>query len=90
MAFKSSNEAAARAHKSWAQTENRDARTRPGLEAARRALEDSVDPDRRMSARDRAKAIKNAQQQRMRELSMLGVAARQRKRAEAKRRRVEP
>jgi hypothetical protein len=76
----------AASHRSWAKTVDREARSLPGREAARAKFEDAVDPQRLMSDKDRAKAIRNAQTARMIELSAKGVAARERKRAEAKRR----
>lgn len=79
MAFNSRTGRAA-SHRSWAQTVDRDARTLPGIEAARAKFEDAVDPDRKMSPATRAKAIRNAQQARMIELSERAVAARQARR----------
>ena len=85
MGFKRGTEASARAHRSWARTVDRDARTRPGREAAQAKLEAEVDPDHRMSPATRRKAIRNAQIARMKELSAKGVEAR-RKKAAARRR----
>jgi hypothetical protein len=81
MPFRTSTQARAAAHASWAKTPDRAARTR---EAALAKFEREVDPDRKMSAGDRRKAAVNAQKARMNAMSQKGVDARQRKRAAAK------
>ena len=48
------------AHTSWAQTPDRAARTAPARQAFRDKFLDQVDPDKRMSPGDRAKAAENA------------------------------
>ena len=90
MGFRTSTQARAAAHLSWAKTPDRDARTAPGREAALAKLEAEVDPDGRMSPKDRRKAAMNAQKARMLSMSQKGVDARQAKRrAAAKRLRTE-
>ena len=48
------------AHTSWAKTPDRAARTAPARQAFRDTFLDKVDPEKRMSPRDRAKAAENA------------------------------
>lgn len=64
MPFKSSAEASAAAHTSWSKTTDRAARTEAARQAQIDAFEVQVDPERRMSASDRAKAVQNARQAR--------------------------
>lgn len=84
MPFRTRTQARAAAHESWAHTSNRSARTAPGRKAALAKLEREVDPDGRMSQKDRAKAAINAQKARMFAISQKGVDARRAK-AEARR-----
>jgi len=48
------------AHMSWAKTPNRAARTQAARQAFRDKFLEQVDPDKRMSPSDRAKAAENA------------------------------
>ncbi len=84
MSFRTSSQARAAAHTSWARTPDRTARTEKARAAAKANLEREVDPYGRMSPKDRAKAVKNAQAARMHTLSQKGVDARQRQRAKAR------
>jgi hypothetical protein len=45
---------------SWARTADRSARTRPARKAFLRRFEDEVDPDRRLSAEERARRSEHA------------------------------
>jgi hypothetical protein len=85
LAFRTSTQARAAAHGSWAKTPDRAERTRPGREAARAKRELEVDPDGLMTPGDRRKAAENLRKQRLLEASQKGVDRRQAKRAEAKR-----
>lgn len=80
MPFRTSTQARAAAHASWAKTADRAARTAKAREAALAKFEREVDPDNKMSARDRRKAAVNAQKARMNAMSQKGVDARPRKR----------
>jgi hypothetical protein len=81
MPFRSSAQARAAAHSSWAKTPDRAARTAAGREAAVARFEREVDPDGRMTAGDRRKAAVNAQRAHIYAMSQKGVDARQAKRA---------
>lgn len=65
MPFRTSTQAAAAAHKSWAKTKDRSGRTAPGREAALQKLLDEVDPDHEMSESDRLKAAENLRKARL-------------------------
>jgi hypothetical protein len=59
MPFRTPAEAKAAAHRSWAATVDREARTAPGREAALAKLLVEVDPDLKMSERDRLKGAEH-------------------------------
>jgi hypothetical protein len=59
MPFKSSTEAKARAHRSWAFTPDRSKRTAPARAAQYARDEKLVDPDGAMKPADRARAVEN-------------------------------
>jgi hypothetical protein len=84
MPFRSSTQARAAVHSSWAKTVDRAARTAPAREAALRKLEEAVDPKGKMSPADRRKAAINAQKARMLALSQKGNDARRAKKAAKK------
>jgi hypothetical protein len=83
MPFRNSQQAAAAAHTSWSKTIDRDARTAPGLAAARRAQERQVDPHGLMTEADRAKAVHNAKVARALKASMAAADKRGRKAKDA-------
>lgn len=70
------------AHKSWANTEDRTARTAPAREAFNRRFEDEVDPDRRLDPAERARRAESARKAYYAELAL--------KSAQARRRRADP
>jgi hypothetical protein len=65
MSFRTSSQAKAAAHLSWSKTFDRTARTEKAREAMLANLEKVVDPDGRMSPRDRRKAAMNAHKARL-------------------------
>jgi hypothetical protein len=69
------------AHIGWAGCEDRRERTRPGLDAINRRYEDEVDPERKLSQRERQKRAENAKKAHMARISLLGIQARREKRA---------
>ena len=75
------------AHKSWANTENRTARTAPAREASFRRFLDEVDPARQLSDDERARRAEHLHKAHMAALALKSVASR-RKAAEARRRAV--
>ncbi|QNJ91521.1 hypothetical protein HZU40_09695 [Mycolicibacterium fluoranthenivorans] len=81
MPFRTRTQARAAAHASWAKTADRAARTAKAREAAIARFEREVDPDQRMSPRDRRKAATNAQRAHMLAMSQKGVDKRSAKRA---------
>ncbi len=83
MPFRTSSQARAAVHTSWARTPDRAARTAPAREARLAKLEAEVDPDHKMSPADRRKAVVNAEKARLLVMSQKGVDAR---RAKARRR----
>jgi hypothetical protein len=85
MAFRTSTQARAAAHGSWAKTPDRSKRTEPARAARLANLERQVDPDGLMTPGDRRKAAENLRMQRLLEASQKGVDRRAAKRAEAKR-----
>jgi Skp family chaperone for outer membrane proteins len=84
--FRTSTQAKAAAHTSWARTVDRAARTAKAREAALANLEAVVDPDHKMSDADRRKAAVNAHKARLYNASQKGVDTRRRQRAKAKKR----
>lgn len=81
MPFRTSTQARAAAHASWAKTPDRAARTAKAREAAVAKFERGVDPDNTMSPADRRKAAVNAQKAHMYAMSQKGVDKRKAKRA---------
>jgi hypothetical protein len=86
MPFRSSTQARAAAHSSWARTPDRAARTAKAREAAVAKFERDVDPDGVMSPADRRKAAVNAQRAHMYAMSQKGVDKRKAKRANSQQR----
>jgi hypothetical protein len=74
------NQARAAVHQSWANTQDRAERTRPAREAYRAKLEKAVDPDGKMTPRDRKKAAENQRRANLLKASQKGVKARRAKR----------
>lgn len=72
----SSAQARIAAHRSWANTEDRSARTRNAREAALQRFEDQVDPDRKLSEAERSRRAEHAQKAWMLELALRSVRAR--------------
>jgi hypothetical protein len=79
LGFETSSHARAAVHQSWANTIDRAARTAPARAAYLAKLEQAVDPDGRMTPRDRAKAAENLRRVRLEKASQ--KAARKRKKA---------
>ena len=67
------------AHTSWANTEDRTARSKPGLDAAWRKFEDQVDPARQLSETERFKRAESARRAHMSALAYKSVASRRRR-----------
>ncbi|UXA16978.1 hypothetical protein [Mycobacterium sp. SMC-4] len=66
----------------WAQTPDHASRlavTQPGRDAAERRFADLVDPDRKLSETERAKAIRNAKAAHFQQLAFRASRARQRR-----------
>ena len=67
----------ANVHSSWAKTEDRAARTKPGQVAANTTrFEDQVDPDRKLSPEERAKRVANARQAHLKRIALKSAKAR--------------
>lgn len=64
------------AHESWAQTEDRSARTAPAREAFERRFEDQVDPERKLDPADRAKRAEHARKAYFARLALASAKAR--------------
>lgn len=69
------------AYKSWAKEPDRSARTAPARQAAELRFERMVDPDNVLPPHERAQRAQAARKAFYLEMSMKGVAARQRKAA---------
>jgi hypothetical protein len=67
------------AHKSWAQTEDRTARTAPAREAFNARFEDEVDPNRELTEVERARRAESARRAYYAELALRSVQARRRR-----------
>lgn len=67
------------AHKSWANTTDRTARTQPARDAAMARFEKQVDPDGVLDPAERARRAEHARKAHMLELTAKSVAARRRK-----------
>ena len=67
------------AHKSWANTKDRTARTAPAREAFQRRFEDEVDPDRVLSREERAKRAENARKAYYAALALKSAQARRKR-----------
>jgi len=72
------------AHESWAQTPNRTERTAPAREAAWKRFEALVDPDGKMTPKQRAKAAENARLAHFKRMALRSAAARAARKAAAK------
>jgi hypothetical protein len=71
-------------HSSWFKTEDRTARTQPGLQAANvTRFEDQVDPDRKLTPEERAKRVVNARQAHLKRIALASAKARRLKRQAA-------
>ncbi len=64
------------AHRSWAITEDRTARTAPGREAFNRRFEDEVDPDRLLDPAERAVRVEHARKAYFASLALKSAQAR--------------
>jgi len=71
---------------SWGNTVDRTARTQPGRDAFLAKCEAEVDPEQKMSPEDRRKAALSRRRAHMKRIAVKGVEARQRKRADARKR----
>lgn len=71
----------AAAFRSWAMTDDRSARTKPGRDAAMTWLENQVDPDGRLDPAERRQRARYLQRARMTELSVKAAQARRAKAA---------
>lgn len=67
------------AHKSWANTEDRAARTAPAREAFNRRFEDEVDPDRKLDPAERARRSESARKAYYAGLALKSAQARRRR-----------
>ena len=67
------------AHKSWANTEDRSARTAPARAAFQKRFEDEVDPDRKLDAAERARRAESARKAYFAELALKSAQARRRR-----------
>jgi hypothetical protein len=68
------------AHTSWANTENRSARTAPARAALMAKFEQQVDPDGTLTPQERAKRAKNAKLAHFARLSLLSARSRRKSR----------
>lgn len=68
-------------HTSWANTEDRSARTAPGRRAAMARFERKVDPDGTLSPAERARRADQAMRAHMARLALKSAMARRRQRA---------
>lgn len=64
------------AHESWAQTDDRSARTAPAREAFERRFEDQVDPERKLDPDDRARRAAHARKAYFARLAFASAKAR--------------
>jgi hypothetical protein len=64
------------AHKSWAQTDDRSARTAPARRAANDRFENQVDPDRILAPEERARRAEHARKAHMLSLALKSARAR--------------
>jgi hypothetical protein len=69
------------AHASWAQTDDRSARTAPARRAALARFEREVDPDGGLSPTERARRAESAMRAHMSRLALRSAQARRRRRA---------
>jgi hypothetical protein len=65
---------------SWANTENRTARSQPGRDAMYKKFEDAVDPDRKLTPAERAKRVENARKAHFKRLALRSAIARRKAR----------
>lgn len=70
-------------HTSWANTEDRAARTEAARKAARNRFEALVDPDNKLPAAERARRAEHALKAHMARISRLGAQAKRQKRKSA-------
>jgi hypothetical protein len=68
--------AAIASNTSWANTENRNARTEPGRQAMWEKFENQVDPDRKLTAAERHKRAANAYQAHFQRMALKSAKAR--------------
>jgi hypothetical protein len=66
-------------HASWANTEDRTARSQPGRDAFRKSFEDKVDPDHVLEPIERAKRGENAYKSHMARIAFQSSKARRKK-----------
>jgi hypothetical protein len=71
------------AHKSWAHTEDRAARTAPARAALMRRFEDQVDPGRTLPAEERARRAESARKAHFAALAAKSAASRARNKGDA-------
>ena len=67
------------AHTSWARTDDRSARTAPARRAALARFEEQVDPERQLSATERARRAEHAMRAHMTRLALRSAQARRRR-----------
>lgn len=65
------------AHTSWANTEDRTARSQAGRDAMYRKFEDQVDPERKLAPAERAKRVESARKAHYTRLAFISAKARQ-------------
>ncbi len=70
-------------HASWANTENRTARTQPGRDAMWEKFYDQVDPDRTLTQQERHKRATNARKAHFQRLALASAKARRAKKTGA-------
>jgi hypothetical protein len=71
------------AHRSWAQTEDRSARTAPARKALLDRFDREVDPDGKLPLQERAKRAENARKAYYLQMSLKAADARRRRKAAA-------
>jgi hypothetical protein len=67
-------------HTSWANTEDRTARTEPGRQALERKFEEQVDPENRLTPAERAKRVESARKAYFTGLALRSAVARRKAR----------
>jgi hypothetical protein len=65
----------------WAKVDNRTAATAAARAAQTRALEDQVDPDRRLLPAERAKRVENARNAQLQRMALASAKARRQRKA---------